>query len=180
MLKQRGFTMVELMITVALIGIISAVVIPGYRTFIAQLQINNTANLVHSAAQSARSEAIKINGRVSLVRSGTTNQWCLIDRTVDILSTTCDTSSNTLENGIIKKFIDPSQTTTLTILPAGANQITYNSLGQIINNVDNSAPITSVAVTLTDVENKEMRVQLDTGKVRLCDPNKPTGDPQKC
>ena len=181
MRPSRGFTLIEMLIAVALIGIISAATLPGFAGFLNGQKVNLAANNVYTAMQLTKSSAIQQNSRVALVFDSTRGSWCIFDRNIEPSSTTCSWTSNALETGVLRKHIEPMPTgLTIAVLPASANQITYDGLGRVVPNSDASATITNVAVTMPRDPGRANSVQLNNGLVRLCDPLKAVGDPQAC
>lgn len=65
----QGFTLIELMVVMVVIGVLVTVGIPSFRTLMANNQVNNAANELLYAIQLARSEAIERNQMVSLCPS---------------------------------------------------------------------------------------------------------------
>ena len=61
---QRGFTLVELMIGIALLAIILAIGGPSFATWLQNTQIRNMSEAVKDGLQLARAEAVRRNARV--------------------------------------------------------------------------------------------------------------------
>lgn len=78
---SRGFTLVELMVTVAVVAILAAVAVPAMTGLTNNSRLSGLTGEMVSAVQLARSEAVRRNGRVTLCATvdGTTcansTQW---------------------------------------------------------------------------------------------------------
>ncbi|WP_018410588.1 GspH/FimT family pseudopilin [Methyloversatilis thermotolerans] len=66
----RGFTLLELMITVAILTVIAAFAAPSFQSLITGNRLTSEANELLAALGQARSEAIRLNRRTVLCRAG--------------------------------------------------------------------------------------------------------------
>lgn len=66
---QHGFTLIELMIVVALLAIISAFALPAFQSFIASNRLTSEANELLAGLNLARSEAVRTQRHVVLCRT---------------------------------------------------------------------------------------------------------------
>lgn len=71
--QQRGFSIVEVMISVLMLSILTGVGIPVYRDFIATQQLRGVTTDLRIALVTARSEAVKRNRTVALMPN--TDGW---------------------------------------------------------------------------------------------------------
>lgn len=66
MKKHNGFTLIELMVTLVVVGVLLMVGVPSLKTFLQGSEQVAASNDLLSALHVARSEAIKLNSRVSI------------------------------------------------------------------------------------------------------------------
>jgi len=64
LLRQRGFTLVELMISIALLGLLMALAAPSFSTWIRNSQVRSMSQTLANGVRVAQSEAVRRNRQV--------------------------------------------------------------------------------------------------------------------
>src|SRR5262245_15642691 len=121
---NRGFTLPELMIVVAMIGTILAMALPVMTDLTATIRLNEATRTVERELQTARLKAVSTN---SLLRVRTNCPTTGYLRTVEVLGTAADTATNRcLQSAYPYPAPDTEMTTTpnfdgpVRIIPYGA------------------------------------------------------------
>ena len=65
-LNKAGFTLIELMIVIAIIGIVSAIAAPNFRTYMAERRLSGAARMVMSDLMAARQKAVTQNVNITV------------------------------------------------------------------------------------------------------------------
>ena len=79
--RSRGFTLVELVITIAVASVLVAIAIPSFRGMMSGNNVTNTYNDLLAALRTARAEAITRNApiRVKASTSSWNGGWSVVD-----------------------------------------------------------------------------------------------------
>ena len=85
--RQRGFTLIEVMTVVVVIGIFAAMAFPGFSYLTRSTRVKATATDVYLALVKARSEAVKRNASVTIAPTGGNwaAGWQIIDAANNVL-----------------------------------------------------------------------------------------------
>lgn len=172
--KKSGFTLVELMVVVAVIGIVAALAAPSYRAWIQNTKVRTAAESILNGMQKARSEALMRNTLVKFTL-GANSAW-----TVECATASARACSD-LTSGVVETRSNNDGSTAAAVItptPSGANNITFTGLGVKSSTATNQ--LTQVAVSFAGAD-RNLNITLGAGgNVRLCDPNAKSTDPRKC
>ena len=154
--KSRGVTLIELMVTIAVLAILASMAIPGFTNMMERQRLINATEAVYSDLQNARSEAVKR----SLQIVASIEEGCLT---------------------VADKLVSPTVVllnTCMTVFPAisistNRSPIYFDRVRGITNPSGGGGTI-----TLTSSTSLEARVIISGfGRVRVCSPTKVGGYP---
>lgn len=73
-----GFTLIEMMVTITILGILTALAAPSFASLVDRWRVIETAESLQSTIYFARSEAIKRGGRVSIQKIANNTDGCTL------------------------------------------------------------------------------------------------------
>lgn len=170
--KPLGFSLIEMMIGIAIVAIVMVLGIPSYRAWIQNTQIRNAAESIQNGLQRARAEAVGRNANVAFTLTdplGVDSSWA-----VSVVNGGAVIESRPSSEG--------SKNVTRTVLPAGATTITFNNFGGIVVNADTLTQINLDSSLLAPADSRDLRVTIGIGgNTKMCDPNLAPGtSPRAC
>lgn len=192
---DRGFTLVEMAVVLAVIGLLMMAAAPSYSSYIANSNLRNTAGLFYSAAQKARTEAIRRNDTIELVLTNDTPPVSDAANVGTAVMSLVESATGT--NWVIRapnavgsdRLIDSKVATELggaaiTVNAGSTTKIQFNGLGEttsastVLVQFRHASQNTECLLT-GGVRCVNVRIS-GGGKARLCEPNQPTTDNRSC
>jgi type IV fimbrial biogenesis protein FimT len=173
----RGFTTIELMVVLVILGILVFIGLPSYTRWIANTQVRSTAESIQNGLRLAASEAVRRNAQVDFVL--TLDAAPGLGSAADATGKSWVVRSNPPAPGVAE-VIDskPAAEGSQTVQVAStAGLVSFSGLGRLTTG---SAAVT---IDLANPPNSDrpLRVTVSTGgRIRMCDPAFPATDPQGC
>jgi type IV fimbrial biogenesis protein FimT len=196
-LRQKGFSLVELMVAITVLALILLVAMPAVASWLDSTRIRNIVESLQSGLQTARAEAVRRNKNVSF--------WLVSGADPAVLGNDCELSSASASwvisiNSPAGHCGDaPSNSASPMLVagrPAGASggrisvaalqadqssagtSITFDGFGRVTN----GDAIGLIKVTGADTDVNLQLMISSTGSVRMCDPRTviDANDPRKC
>jgi type IV fimbrial biogenesis protein FimT len=192
MSKQRGFTIIELVIAITIAGLLVAAALPSAGTWIRNTRIRTAAESISIGIQQARNEAVRRNQPVSL--------FLVSDADAVSMSDACALSSSS--SGWVVSLASPAgrcasdRGTFIALRPPGdtavglnvaavdstataATTVAFNGYGQL----SGASPISCIRVSNpSDAATRALNIAINAGgQIRMCDPAvTDTNDPRIC
>lgn len=128
---MSGFTLFELIITIAIVAILVGVALPNYREFSIGMTVSDNANDLQGALNLARSEAIKRGRPVALIANGGSwsNGWQVVAGELQADGTVEDPESPGGTEAACEGYLDLDGETPLCPRFVGAIAETYTVVG---------------------------------------------------
>jgi type IV fimbrial biogenesis protein FimT len=176
MMRESGFTLIELMITLVIVAIALVLGLPSYYTWIANSRVRVAAESIQNGLQLARAEAVSRNATVQVVVAADSG-WTLGCTNV---SATCPAVIET------RAASEGSSGTTVVVSNAStANTVYFGGFGGSVTaaaapgparvDIDVDSSVASAA------QSRELRVSVfQNGSTRMCDPALGGADPRRC
>jgi len=171
---QRGFTLVELMIGIAIVGLSLVMAAPSFSSWIQSTQIRTAAEAVQNGLQLARGEAVRRNTQISFQLVTTLDSSCALstagpDWVISLVVSPsslanvagkCDKAPNNPPDpndpaAVAVDVTDPyivqkragAEGSRNAVIAAGQSAITFNGLGRVVNA---AVAGTNIAIAITN------------------------------
>lgn len=179
--RGKGFTLIELMVALAVMAIVLAAAAPSFADFFDKYRLRGAGDAVVSLISNARAEAVKTDLDVNIKFTGSGSAWCLGANSATLptggnpggsaAACDCTDASKCLVSGTRTALdVGAFPGVKIAVLPAA---FTFDSkLGTV-------SPLGNSSVTLTSPKGKyDLVVQVNAlGQARLCVPQLPTPKP---
>lgn len=184
----HGFSLIELLIAIAITGVLLALGLPEFNTYLANTRLRTAAGVFVSSMQTAKAAAAARNQPVQLILTATPNPANLADavaatsaigwmvRTVDLL--TYIDGKSLIEGG--------RGTQAQVVLTGSVSGVTFTALGGTTLGAAATFAFTNPegGACVTDSPAGPMRclnvIVSTTGRVKLCDPAVAVPDTRAC
>lgn len=134
--RPRGFTLVELLVAMALAAVLLAVSVPSFSMLLAKMRVEGAANNLSTDLQLARSEALQRRANVSLATSSDGTSYTLTSgtttlKTVSLGSGLSFTGSVTITFEPLRGLANAGTINTISSLSSGQLRIATDVMGRV-------------------------------------------------
>jgi type IV fimbrial biogenesis protein FimT len=190
MARLQGFTLIEMMVTIALMSVLTMLAMPSFTTWIANNKVRTVSDSLQNGLRFAQSEALRRSRPIvfsltnstapqtSLAAAANGSNW-----SINVAKSSLDANNVFVQAGVL-----PDVAASVQI--AGPAAVCFNSMGRLVANTDTgvsgascdtASTVFTYDITLAGAD-RPLRVLVGLGgQVRMCDPaRKLTDSPDGC
>lgn len=163
MREEQGFTLIELMVTIAVLAIILGIAVPSFTTQIRNSRSVTLGEEFNSALNYARSEAVKRGGLVSICASNAAGTGCGDDWTngwLAFVDAADETSNSVVVNELLRHWETLGNDLSVTVNRGGSavNFVRFNPQGGLSRNSSDPVWVVAQHDQCTGSSVRELRV----------------------
>lgn len=181
--KSSGVGLIELMIAIAILGILAALAMPSYNTWIQNTQIRTAAESIQSGIQMARAEAVKQNASVQFDLRGDNSAWTVCVRPAAPGSCPDPDDATTIQS----RNIAEGSSANISVAASDGGPYVFSPLGVMTSPAPTAANgLVSLDVnntSLSSADSRDLRIVIGVGgSAKMCDPvlDVDGTDPRRC
>lgn len=183
---QRGFSLIELLVALVIVGTLFALAVPNFRVWIQNQQTRTAAESILNGIQLARSEAVKNNGAARFVLCALPDSsWEVLVASAAAAvapppSLVCGAGSDAGVGEVRvqeRSGQEGSRNVVVGSTPAGLTSVTFSNIGRVVG------PTVTFDVSAPNGGDRPLNIAVGVGGiVRMCDPSPYLAltDPRSC
>ena len=189
----RGSTLVELMIGITIMGILLALALPSFTTWLQSGQIRSAAEALQNGISLARTEAVNRNSTVRFQFTSTLDATCTLANSgtnwivsLDDPEGLCNVAPSDVTTPRTIQARSGGEGTPNAVVASTQSAIVFNGLGRVT-----PVPAGNIVINVTNTKGgtcaasggnmRCLNVEVTPGgNVRMCDPKFAATDPQGC
>ena len=167
---NKGFTVIELMITIAVIAIVTSLALPSYRSIVEKRQVTSGAEQVMAFLSTAQMEAVKRNQFVAVNYQDNGGAWCFGLTAADDDDASCDCTNNSCTLDGQLRVLNSTMLKRPQVLSAatvGGDDDTL--VFDPVRGLTVGAEVADIALISPDATSWALNIQITpTGRVKIC------------
>jgi type IV fimbrial biogenesis protein FimT len=195
--RQRGFNIIEAAVTLTILGLLIAAVLPSASEWIRNTTVRTMAESIQNGMKKAKAEALRRNKIVTF--------WLVTPPTAASLDSTCALSSTsgswvistadptgkcdvapspTVDPGIVETYGAGPGASAVSVVGLASDGVTpatfvsFNGYGQ---RVQTGNPLARIDLTHSQSGARRLQIEISAGgSIRMCDRDVAAGDPRAC
>lgn len=174
--RVRGFSIIELVLVLMVLGVVIVMALPSYHLWIANTQVRTAAESVQNGLRLAASEAVRRNVPVDFVRTLDSAPGLASASHIAGMSWVVRSNPPAPDVAELIDSKPAAEATRSAAVAANAAVVSFSGIGRLVS----GSALTCMRFTHPRGDRPLVVMVTTGGSVRMCDPAFPANDPRGC